>query len=196
MDRELWELMEAERRRRADRPFGDVDAITARTLYPSSRAYLEGAENLLAKASRVWRDDRPRALGYVNHVATLTFDEHEESFPAAMAASMLLFSTVVEELERALEGDSRWLEAALSVLDATDTTARGHLRDVLQAIDQDYGLTRREHRLLQAALTPIPPSAPLRDLVDIPPEELRDHVVAVLHACAAYEDALEAISGA
>ena len=49
-----------------------------------------------------------------------------------------------------------------------------------------------EHRRLRAATAAIPPRARLEDLVDLPADDLREHVLAVVTACDAYESALEA----
>lgn len=175
-----------------DRPFGDVERDSLRRQQATSEAYLGGAENLLAKALRVWRDDRSRAVAYLDQAAALPFDEFEEAWPAAMAARFRLFDTLVDELEASAGEDNIWLEAALAVLNTLDTSARFDLRDILKAIDQDYDITDRERLLLRAMIAPIPARAELRDL-DVTTSELRGHIVAILDACVAYEDELEGL---
>ena len=55
-----------------------------------------------------------------------------------------------------------------------------------------YAIRRDERRRLRAAAAGIPPRARLEDLVDLPADELRAHVVATVAACHAFEAALEA----
>lgn len=192
MDLEAWEQWEAGRRREAG-PFGGLDALWRRKLGESSVALLEGAENLLAKAVKWWQDDRPRALGYIERASRLPFDDHERVLPAASAAGFLLYTMVVDEFEDCPEGDTLWLDAALQVLEV-DTTARFYLRDVLVTADQDYDVSADEHRLLRAAVEPIPPRPVLRALTDLGPDRLRDEVIAIVDVCVAYQEALEQIA--
>jgi hypothetical protein len=78
------------------------------------------------------------------------------------------------------------------VLSTAEDEARFDLRDVLEVIDQDYALSRGEHRRLQAATATVPPRTPLEDLLDLSADELRRNVLAVIAASNAYEGALEA----
>lgn len=188
-DPDLREIMAALRREWADRPFGDVEAVSGATLQPYSRALHYGASNLLDKALRWWEEDRARALRYVDQAVALPYDPHEESYPAALAAHLVLFEAVTDELEAASLGDSRWLDAALAVLRATTNSARFDLRDVLQTVDHDFGLETIERRRLRAAVAGIPPMPETRDLVDLTTAELRERVVDLLDACVAYERA-------
>lgn len=178
---------------RADRPFDDVDSVSGRTLQPFSEASHARADNLLVKAARALaRGDADRATRYVDRAVALPFDPHEQAMPAALSAHLQLFCRVCDALEMSAPGDSAWLQAALDVLSAADDLARFDLRDVLEVIDQDYPISRDERRRLRAASAGIPPRARLEDLVDLPADELRAHVVATVAAGNAYEAALEA----
>jgi hypothetical protein len=106
---------------RADQPFGDAELVSGRTLSAFSRAGLTAADNLLAKADRALAaGDLQRARRFVDRAATLPYDEHEQTAPAAYAASMLLFTAVTDTLERSPEGDSSWLDAAVEALSSND----------------------------------------------------------------------------
>lgn len=174
-------------------PFSGLEQLSRRRAQASSWAVIDGAENLLNKALACWRDDRPRALRYVELAAKLPFDKHEECFPAAFAASSQIFSIVTDELEAAEEEDSVWLEAALRTLDQAGTSARFQLRDTLAAIEMDYEISDRERRQLRAAIEPIPPRPELRDLTGLSVDQLRDEVAEILEACLAYEEAVAQI---
>jgi hypothetical protein len=109
---------------RANRPFGDVESVSGRTLQPFSFAGQRAAENLLAKARRALDDnDVDRASALVDRAIRLPFDEHEGAAPAALAVHMDLFCAVTDALERAEADDSRWLDAALDVLGGADGTS-------------------------------------------------------------------------
>ena len=90
------------------------------------------------------------------------------------------------------EAEEEWLAAVIQVLNSADPRARSELRDVLEVVAQDYHITSSERRKLAAAVKSAPPRQSLFDL-QLPPDELRDHIVAVLHACEAYETALDEI---
>lgn len=175
-----------------DRPFGDVEADSRRRRQVTSEAYADGADNLLTKARRVWRDDRPRALAYVDRAVALPFDDYERAWPAAKAAEFGLYNLLVDEFEASAEEDDLWLEAALAVLNTLDTSARFDLRDVLNVIDKDYKITDRERLMLRAAVAPIPDRARLLNL-DLTPAEVSSYVIAILDACVAYEDELDTL---
>jgi hypothetical protein len=177
----------------ADRPLGDVELASGRTLAPISRGLWSGAENLLGKAVRALRTgDADRAAALVARATSLPFDEHEKSAPAALAAHLMLFSLVTDVLESSPEGDQRWLDVAIEVLDSSDELARQDLRDVLAAIDQDYELTAAEHRRLRAAIRTVAPSPELRDMTDLTPAQLADRVMAILRITLRFEEAMVA----
>ena len=176
---------------RADRPFGDVERGSGRTLQPFSIAGQQAAANLLGKARRALNEgdlDRVRAL--VNRAVQLRFDEHEQAAPAAIAAHMELFCLVTDTLEQAEIDDSRWLDAAVTVLASADEPARCDMRDVLAAIDHDYSLTSPERSRVHSAIASIPERAELRELA-LNPTELGEHVVAILAAASNYRAALK-----
>lgn len=145
------------------------------------------AANLLNKAMRVLADDRPRAVGYVERAVRLPFDQVEQAAPAALEAHLALFVLITDTLENSEEGDTRWLDAAITVLDEADEPGRCELRDVLEAVDHDYNVSKVEREWLRGALIGIPDRPELRDL-DLSADELRDHVLAILDTCAAYSE--------
>ncbi len=121
-----------------DRPLGGVELTSGRTLSPFSQALWAGADNLLGKAAIALRQrDGERAERLVSRAASLPFDEHEESFPAALAVHLRLFSAVVEEMEESDVDDWGWLDAAVEILRTGDEYARADLRDVLVDIEND-----------------------------------------------------------
>jgi hypothetical protein len=171
---------------RADRPFGDVESMSGRTLQPFSLAGQTAAANLLAKARRALNEHDPeRARAFVDRAGRLPYDEHEQAAPAAIAAHMELFCLVTDTLEQSAVGDHRWLDAALAVLDSADEAARCDMRDVLAAIEQDYSLTWPERSRIHSAIASVPARPELRDL-QINPTELSAHVLSVLTACGCF----------
>lgn len=177
-------------RTRADRPFGDVESVSGRTLQPFSIALSEAATNLLTKARRALaRDDAGMAVALVDRAVALPYDDHEQTAPAAWTAHLELFTTVADTLEDSAAEDSRWLDAALDVLSTAGQRARFVLRDVLEAVDNDYELHGTESRRLRAGIAEVPARAEIRDL-DLTSRDLHEHVVEVLAACNAYEAAL------
>ena len=179
----------------ANRPFGDVESLSGRTLQPFSLAGQRAAENLLVKARRALDEHAvDRARAFVDRAVRLPFDEHEGAAPAALAVHMDLFCAVTDALEQTEADDSRWLDAALGVLGDADWAAACDLRDVLVAIDHDYSLSPVEHRRIRAAIASVPDRAELRDL-KVSTSELRDHIMSILNARCAYRKALEALAG-
>ena len=177
-------------RQQADRPFGDVESVSGRTLQPFSLALSTSARNLLSKARRALMcGDRSRAVAYVDRAVALSYDQHEDVRPAAREAHMQLFTVVTDALEGSAVDDSHWLDAALDVMTFADDKARYVLRDVLDAVASDYHIDRVERHRLRAGIADLPARVGLEDL-DLPSEELREHVMAVLLACNAYEVAL------
>ena len=107
---------------------------------------------------------------------------------------MDLFCAVADAIEQADADDSRWLDAALQVLEKAAAPAAFDLRDVLVAIDQDHVLRPIEHRRIRAAIASIPERAELRDL-DLTTPELGEHVMSILDARRAYGRALDTLAG-
>jgi hypothetical protein len=176
---------------RADRPFGDVESVSGRTLQRFSIAGQQAAANLLDKARRALNEgDLDRARTFVDRAVRLPYDEHEQAAPAAISAHMELFCLVTDTLEQSETDDSRWLDAAIAVLASSDDPARCDIRDVLAAIDQDYSLTSPERSQIHSAIASVPDRAELRDLV-LNPTELGEHVVSILAACGSYREALK-----
>lgn len=177
---------------RADRPFGDVEAISGRTLQPFSVAGEQAATNLLNKASRALDNDEPdRARAFVDRATRLPFDDHEETAPAANAAHMALFNLVADAIEASEVDDSGWLDALLDVLATADASARCEIRDVLATIDKDYKVSRGERARLRSAIAPIPERPELRDL-RLTSAELGELIMSVLAVCRRYRLALRA----
>lgn len=173
---------------RADRPFGDTELASGRTLQPFSIAGQRAAANLLTKAVRALDDDdAERARGFVERAVRLPFDRREDLHPAAEEAHMMLFCLVADELEAGGEGDSRWLDAAIAAQAAAPEAARCTMRDVLVAIDHDYDLTRTERAQLRSVTSEVPDRPELRDL-RLSPDELRECILPVLEVCRDYRD--------
>ena len=191
MDQDMMRAVKDYLAERADRPFGDVEALSGRTLQPFSIAGQQGATNLLNKAGRALHDsDLDRARAFVDRAVQLPYDHHEQAAPVAIAAHMELFALVTDTLERAELDESWWLDTAVDVLATADEPARFDLRDVLAAIDQDYSLGSRERSRIRSAVAPIPERAELRDL-DLSATELGDQVMSILVACRNYRAGLE-----
>ena len=176
----------------ADQPFGNVELVSGRTLAPFSRAGLTAAENLLTKAERALADgDLERATYLIGRATALNYDDHEETTPAAFAASVMLFGAVTDALERSSEGDSRWLRAAVTALSSATGWGQSELRRTLLVIRQDYAVEAEESRIIRDAVVDVPERAELRDVV-LQPEELAEAVTSVLQILQTYRAALNA----
>ena len=178
----------------ADTGFGDTELVTGRTLQPFSRASAQAAHNLLEKAlDALAAGDHDRAARLVDRTARMPHDDREDTAPGALAAHMMLFDVVTDELEASSEGDSRWLDAAISVLETTDDRARFELRDVLTTIVQDYYVEFAEIARIPRATASVPARAELFDLrLDV--DALSRHIHSILGARLAYLEALSSLS--
>lgn len=171
------------------------EAFSERIVGSWRSPYREAAENLLHKAARVLKSDRQRAVAYVERAVRLPFDDEDGGAPAGIEAHMLLYTLISDEFEASGKGESLWLDAALAVLESgADDRARSELRDVLEEIDESYGLDPGEQRRLYKALAGTPAPQSLWDL-RLPEAELRDHILAILDACDDYVDALDELQG-
>ncbi len=189
----MMDQLDAYFRERANRAFGDIDAVSGRTLQRFSFGLMTAAQNLLSKALRHWRTDRPRAMRLVDRAIALPFDDHEQHVPVLAAAGMILFDYLIDEVEAG--DDDTWLEAAVAVLEETEGPARFVLAETLRDIENDWELPAGHARIIRAAVAPIPPQPPLRDRWDLSPEETRELVAGVLEICIAFEDALWELMG-
>ena len=178
-----------------NRPFGNTEFLSGRTLQRFSLAGQEAATNLLTKAARALESgEGERARGLVDRAVRLPFDRHEDAHPAAISGHMELFSLISDEVEVAKESDTRWLDAAIAVLATADEAGRYELRDVLSAIDHFFNLTPGERRTLRSAIAHVPPRVDIRDL-RLTEAELHDTVLSILAACLAYRAATAAPAG-
>ena len=176
---------------RADQPFGDAELVSGRTLSAFSRAGLTAADNLLAKADRALAaGDLQRARRFVDRAAALPYDEHEQTAPAAYAASMLLFTDVTDTLERSPEGDSSWLDAAVGALSSGDGWGQSEMRHTLLVVRQDYVIEPSESRTIGDAAAAVPERAQLRD-TPMAANELAAAVTSVLQILRIYRAALK-----
>jgi hypothetical protein len=184
--------MNAYLQEQADQPFGNVEFMSGRTLAPFSRAGLTAADNLLTKADRALADGDPERAGhFIDRAAALNYDDHEQTTPAAFAASMMLFSAVTDSLERSREGNSRWLEAAVIALSSTGGWGQSEMRHTLLVVRQDYVVEPGESRIIEDAVAKVPERAALRDAT-LSPAELAEAVTSVLQILQTYRTALNA----
>lgn len=178
---------------RSDQPFGDAELVSGQTLAPFSRAGLTAADNLLAKADRALANgDLERAGHFVDRAVALNFDEHEQTAPAAYAASMMLFNAVTDALERSPEGDSRWLEAAVQALSSAGSWGQSEMRHMLLVVRQDFVIEPRESRTIGRTVAEVPERAELRD-VTLAPRDLAAAVTSVLQILQSYRAALDSV---
>jgi len=154
------------------------------------------ADNLLAKARKVWHDDRARGVAYVQRAFRLPFDEVEQVPPVVLAAHNMLFCAVVDVLEDSDDADHRWLDAALAVLETATPLGQGVLRGVFKDVEHDrdlYGVAHADRRRLRAAVAsgPVGPAPWDADCqADV------DYVVTIIDLCQAYEQALNRLGEA
>lgn len=188
----MMDQLEAYFRAQSSRVFGDVASVSGRTLQPISIGLMTAADNLLAKALREWRSDRVRAMRYVDRAIKLPFDDHEQHVPVLAAAGVILYDQLVDEVEAG--DDEAWLHAAVAILEK-DGPARFVLAEQLRVISEDWDIPADHGRIIRAAVAPIPPRPPLRDLWDLTPEETRELVAGILEICIAFEDALWELTG-
>lgn len=195
MDEDIKKLAARIFAEEGNRGFGNVELASDRALAQFSLAGQDGAQNLVDKAFHALEDsDRDRARRYLRTAARLPFDDREDSHPLAWTAHMELFNLISDTVEDAEEGDSRWLDVAIELLQDSEEPAHTELRDVLRIIDQDYRLDRRESRALRAAIAEVPARPALPD--QRPSEtELSESALAVIDLCRAYHQAMEHSAG-
>lgn len=187
--------MNAYLQEQAAQPFGDVELRSGRTLAPFSRAGLTSADNLLTKADRALAGgDLERASHLVDRAVMLPYDRHEQTAPAAFAASMMLFNAVIDALERSAEGDPHWLDAAVAVMASANGWAQSEMRRVLLVVRQDFVLERSESLTIGEAVATVAERPELRD-VTLTPRELGEAVTSVLQILQAYRAELESPGG-
>lgn len=161
--------------------------------HPSRPASQQIAESLLQQArQRFGNDDLARAKALIDRATRLPFDDHEQAWPAALAAHMGLFCAVTDALQGGPEGDSRWLDAALTVLAQADERAACVLGDVLMAVDQDFLIKPVDHRKIKSALASIAGHADPGD-PQLRSPQLREYVMSVIAIHQAYDGALAAL---
>lgn len=172
-------------------PLGNLNTARGRALQQTSMAIQEGAINLLTKARHAILDGNvERADTFLTRAVTLPFDNFEESTPAGIAATMMLFNLITDEAETSESGEHAWLDAATDVLVETTGTGTADLQRTLATIGADYQLEPREQRVIKHAVADMPDLAELRDIADDDHAELAARVHAVLLVCNAYETAL------
>jgi len=151
---------------------------------------MAAAGNLLDKADRALHDeDLERANHFIVRAVALQYDEHEQTAPAAEAASMLLFNAVTDALERSGQGETDWLNATVATLASAEGWGRSEMRHVLVAVCQDYLLDSLESRTIGDVVRNVPELAELRDAA-LGPEELAQAVRSVLEVVHDYRAAL------
>ncbi|MEH0108999.1 hypothetical protein V6N00_04610 [Tersicoccus sp. MR15.9] len=183
----------------ADDPHRALEAVrdaSNHTIGPYSQALAIGAMNLMSKAVAADGAERERL---VDRALALPFDEHDQTYPAAMAAHMQLFMAVTDRLEESDddENDECWLDGATAVLRYSSAESRAEMHHVLEAIDHDYELDRptriRVRLMLENSSRSLDPG--WVEITACPRDELRERVLAVLAAANDYEEAyLEARS--
>ncbi|TWP34967.1 hypothetical protein [Leekyejoonella antrihumi] len=135
---------------RAASPLGDVQRASSRVRRGHSLALQEAAGNLLEKAYQRLQDhDDERAEEYVRRAAAIPWDEQEGSHPAVMDVHLVLFDEVAEAMQDSTQQDLRWLLAAREAIDHLDERPALELARALASLDQDYPVSRLEHRVLR-----------------------------------------------
>ena len=170
------------------RGFGDIELRRHAATATIRQGAAEAARNLLEKALRALDDgDHDRVAALVDRALALPYDEGEQAVPAAFEAHMMLFTSVVDELE--LADDASWLDAAIAALHRADELAVADFRSILQVVLDEYDIDRSERRRLATLLKATPQGVTLEQVAP-GYERVRDHIVAVLAACLAYDEEL------
>ncbi len=130
----------------------------------------------------------------MERAAALNYDDHEQTAPAAFASHMMLFDAVTDALEGSVEGDRRWLDAAVATLLSAGVWGQSEMRYVLLAVRQDYATELSESRTIRDVVADVPERAELRDVV-MSPAELVEAVTSVLQSLQIYRAALNSTSG-
>lgn len=186
MDQKIADTMRAYLRDEVERPLGDVQFASGRSLQPFSRGLSEAANNLLVKAMRsLATGDRARAEALVDRAISLPFDEHERWSPAAAAGEQLLYNAVTDAVEDADADDPAWLDAALHVLGGTGPHAGPLLGHVLESVRNVYDLSKDERRRLRAGTADLSRQGELVDQ-SLTDAELKVTLLEVLETCNAY----------
>ena len=150
-----------------------------------SWAQMDAAMNLLSKAvtARLGGDE-PRATRFVDRVAAMPWDEHEESSPGVRGACQLLYEAVSDELE-GTEGleDDWWLDWAVAALSRSTGAGREELASTLHGfvLQEDlFDLSAGEHRRITALVGDAPLEADLGDDALMTTEARREVIESIL----------------
>lgn len=177
----------------SSRGFGDIEHRKYAALQGQSLAMHEAATNLLSKAVRALGNHQPdKALGYVRRAGRLPYDDYGGASPLALAAHMYVFNSVLDVHEL---GEGVWLDAADRLLDRVSTRnplALADFRQVLTVVQDDYGTTPAEDRLLRRMLAD-QQVATIRDMQELAGEELCSVAIGLLELTIDYDAEVEAI---
>lgn len=167
-------------------PLGDSYSSAAER--DGSVAGQMGATNLLMKAvAAIEVGDRDRSTQLVARALALPFDSFEQCVPAVVAAEMLLFNLMTDELEDS--DDEGWLDAAVDVLDEVSEAAATDVKHILALIGDEYLLNRYEARRVRQVLVGHLEPMEVRDIV-AGATALAPRILALLEAFSAYRRAL------
>ncbi|EWT07716.1 hypothetical protein N864_01050 [Intrasporangium chromatireducens Q5-1] len=123
---------------RRNRGFGDILAVSGQTESRAASGLHAGAENLVTKALRALEEgDEERAVRYTSQASRLPWDAHEEVWPGALATHFALFEELSEAMEDAEDGDTRWIDDAVTVLGEVSGEPREHLARTLGIFGRD-----------------------------------------------------------
>jgi hypothetical protein len=123
-----------------------------------SQAGQEAAENLLNKAvRRLEQDDQVGARRFVDRALALPYDDFEDTQPCLWVAHMLLFTANADELEASPEGDTGWLDRAVTAMEAAGPVAAEEVRFCLRVfLDSVYSLSPSEQRRVRQLTSGVP----------------------------------------
>jgi hypothetical protein len=145
-----------------DRGFGDL-ILKNRLAHesPFDRPLWDAADNLLTKAFRgLQSGDDARFERFVQRALALGWDEFDEANAALWHAHMMIFRALTDVVESVDEGDHRWLDAVLGVLDRSTDAVRAPLLRTLDSVLTDYRLEPAETRAIKKAKARYPDPGP------------------------------------
>ena len=173
--------------------FGALASRSGRLLNEVSHAQIIGAQNLLTKATHsVSAGDAQRAEQLIDRAAQMPYDPREEGTPGVRAASVLVYSLIVDQFDASEPDDMTWLDVILAVHPHLDPTGQAEVASVVHGFvlqSAFFTVTPAESRQIQQSFGDAPLEPHRGDEPDTTVEQRRRIIRSLVMATSALADA-------
>lgn len=173
--------------------FGALASRSGRLLNEVSHAQIIGAQNLLTKATHsVSAGDAQRAEQLIDRAAQMPYDPREEGSPGVRAASVLVYSLIVDQFEASEPDDMTWLDVICAVHPHLDPIGRAEVASVVHGFvlqDAFFTVTPAESRRIQQSFGDAPLEPDRGDEPDATVEQRSRIIRSLVMATSALADA-------